>query len=91
MRLFGFYADPTQTTGANYHSYLLSQPQRLLSQKPTNLKVHNLCETPSAVPQAFLNTLGLGLGFCLSLHREQSNPIDSERLRRDLRNQILRC
>jgi hypothetical protein len=37
------------------------------------------------VPQAFLNTLGLGLGFCLSLHREQSNPIDSERLRRDLR------
>jgi hypothetical protein len=37
------------------------------------------------VPQAFLRTLGLGLGFCLALHREKSNPIDSERLRRDLR------
>jgi hypothetical protein len=54
--------------------------------KPRNLKVHNLCQDPSSTPPpAVLDALGLDLGFCLSLPREDSNPIDFDRFRRDIR------
>jgi hypothetical protein len=37
------------------------------------------------VPTTLLKTLGLGLGYCLSLDREIENPVDFARLRRDIR------
>ena len=59
-------------------------PQNGIANQPTNRKVHNLCKDPSAVPPALLKMLELGLGFCLSLNWDKTNPINSERLCRDL-------
>jgi hypothetical protein len=60
---------------------------------PNNLKVHNLCRDPSdpsGIPARLLQILGLGLGFCVSLRRSPTeNPIDFERLCRDIRTQCV--
>jgi hypothetical protein len=84
-RIFGYHADPTRSTAANHAQYLSESHPTALTQPPTNLKSHNLCNEPSTVPSTLLKTLGLGLGFCLSLDREPTNPINFDRLRRDIR------
>jgi hypothetical protein len=85
ISLFGFFADPTKTDRENYSSYLETRPTAALPRQPTNLQVHNICRHQDNVPTTLLKTLGLGLGYCLSLAREPKNPIDFDRLRRDLR------
>jgi len=49
-------------------------------QRPRNLKVHNLCEHKDSVSQELLDTLGLDLGYNVSLPQPENNPIDIERL-----------
>jgi hypothetical protein len=58
---------------------------RSFDRSPTHRKVHNLCRNPTDVAPDVLDALGLGLGFGLSLQRKDVNPIDFERLRKDLR------
>jgi hypothetical protein len=41
---------------------------------------------PATVPPPVLDALGLGLGYNLSLQRKDENPIDFDRLRKDIRN-----
>ena len=85
ISLFGFFADPTKTDRENYSIYLETRPTAALPRQPTNLQVHNICRHQDNVSTTLLKTLGLGLGYCLSLARELKNPIDSDRLRRALR------
>ncbi len=87
VNAFGFAADASLSKYANLNR-LLTQNLRTTSFdfKPLYLKVHNLCQDPSSTPPpAVLDALGLDLGFCLSLPREDSNPIDFDRFRRDIR------
>ena len=57
---------------------------RSFDHAPTHRKVHDLCRNPSDVAPDILDALGLGLGFGLSLKRKEENPIDFDRLRKDL-------
>jgi hypothetical protein len=42
----------------------------------TYLKVHNICDEPSAVSPKILDVLGLSsIGFCISLKWKDVNPI----------------
>jgi hypothetical protein len=58
---------------------------RSFDRAPIHRKVHNLCRNPTDVSPDVLEALGLGLGFGLSLKRKDENPIDFDRLRKDLR------
>jgi hypothetical protein len=51
---------------------------------PSTTEFHNLCRNPTDVSPDVLDALGLGLGFGLSLKRKDENPIDFDRLRKDL-------
>jgi hypothetical protein len=58
---------------------------RSFDRAPIHRKVHNICRNPTDVSPDVLDALGLGLGFGLSLKRKDENPIDFDRLRKDLR------
>ena len=55
--------------------------------QPQHTAVHDLCDNPEAVPPELIHTLGLGLGFRLSLKREHPKQCmpDTERFKRDIR------
>jgi hypothetical protein len=58
---------------------------RSIDRAPSHRKVHNLCYAPATVPPPVLDALGLGLGYNLSLQRKDENPIDFDRLHKDVR------
>ena len=51
---------------------------------PTNVKVHNLCDPDTHIPQTLIQSLGLGLKFCIGYNPVTSN-IDHKRFQRDIR------
>ena len=55
-----------------------------LPRKPRNLQLHNLCNDKSLVTNDLIDTLGLGLGHGVTIKQPQQNPIDFERLRRQI-------
>ena len=57
-----------------------------LPQKPNNLKCHNLCENKESVSKEVLETLGLNLGFGVSMKPDKKLiPMDFDRLKRAIR------
>jgi hypothetical protein len=55
------------------------------------LKVHNICHNPEAISKELLDTLGLNLGFGISMPpNKEKTPIDFERLRRSIRVKFLK-
>jgi hypothetical protein len=77
-RLYSFTVDPTKSNKDNFNSATTTyhnttninasgtrnHTNTLLTQQPTNLAVHNLCQTIQP-PHGTKNLLGLGLKYCV--------------------------
>jgi hypothetical protein len=62
-----------------------------LPRQAKNLKVHNLCDNPTSIPQDLLDSLGLNLNFGISMKpNKEKIPIDFERLKRSIRLKFVR-
>jgi hypothetical protein len=65
----------------------LSKKLHTTLSRPTNTKCHNLCLNQALVPPVLLQTLGLGLNFCIS-NRKPTENYDLLRFARDVRTKI---
>ena len=64
----------------------LAAPIEERPRKPKNLKVHNLCRNDTEIITEIKDTLGLNLGFGISLPPNKKKlPIDFNRLRKSVR------
>ena len=78
-------ADPTKTIRGNVKNFLTAPLEERL-RKPKNLKVHNLCRNEVETITEIKETLGLNLGFGISLPPNKKQlPIDFNRLRKSVR------
>jgi hypothetical protein len=85
-RNFGFVANPALSKFANLNNIMSANLRcRSFDRAPIHRKVHNLFHNPTDVSPDVLEALGLGLGFGLSLKRKDKNPINFDRLSKDLR------
>jgi hypothetical protein len=82
---FRIVANPSYPNYTNVEHVMLDPAYQPINAYPPHLQAHNLCESTTHIPPNLLRTLGLGLGFCLSLQREDAaNPCNIDRLTRDI-------
>ena len=81
---FSLFADPRFSIQKNVTKIQKTTNNLDIPQKPQNLQLHNLCNNKSLVIQDLIDTLGLGLGHGVTTKQPQKNPIDFERLRRQI-------
>ena len=84
---FGIIADARYTVKRNViHLLDTTTDSNDLPRKPNNLKCHNLCENEESVWKEVLETLGLNLGFGVSMKPDKTTiPMDFDRLKRAVR------
>ena len=91
MKRFGIIADARHTVKHNILRLTSEIHPLNLPRRPNNLKVHNICLKPEAITKELLDTLGLNLGFGISLPpKKDKTPIDFERLRRSIRVKFIK-
>ena len=91
IKRFGIIADARHTVRQNIIQITEEIHPLNLPRRPNNLKVHNICYNPEAISKELLDTLGLNLGFGISMPpKKEKTPIDFERLRRSIRVKFIK-
>ena len=67
QKRYGFHADPIFDIAEHLEHLALNTHPNDMPRGPRNIKVHNLCEDKSSVSQELLDTLGLDLGYNVTL------------------------